>query len=568
MRITINESAFFKKLLTKVFDSPQIFITENIQNAQRSGAKRISIEFLDNRDAIFIDNGEGCDDFTRLLIHSTSGWDGTSDEHEGANGEGFFANVACYERIRVESNGRWLEICREEILNGNLESAITEGDLIVNVKGFRLYCYGATHKIDVVDLHSHAMSAGKYVKPNVIVNGKPARKKKTIPPNNSQFAINMRHPDFTGWIYPRNYSPGPMTYYQDREVCRHYTSTYVGGEIFIKNGALDPRSPDRKSFIDNHKLSDFRVNLRKYEHKLALKVVREGSDDDHDDFRDLIRILPQSTLRDSLIFREINPIKFTEKEPDVDDPDNYVPEFDSIDGSPNAGGMDFEETTAAAKIRQDLSKIKELEPDSHRGLARFDGKDVCWVSEPELELYETAVTKMRESETIVIVAANSLQVDVLEESKIPHIKSYDSSVETTVKVADSEMQGNDLRLISAIKELEGVIPGISKINFAVGDIEIRRKLNGSDIPTHITVAFYSKGSIYFQRNWDRDAEFTPHWLIGWFLRNTDTLAHELAHAIYGTADYTPQHYEVQIELAEKILCEVANWHDEWKGAYV
>ena len=85
-------------------------IIELLQNARRAGATKVTITNEDGWVTVK-DNGEGIDDFAKLLDLGGSGWDETCEESEDPAGVGIFCLAP--REVTIRSKGKMVTISKD-----------------------------------------------------------------------------------------------------------------------------------------------------------------------------------------------------------------------------------------------------------------------------------------------------------------------------------------------------------------------------------------------------------------------------------------------------------------------
>lgn len=117
VRVQTNESRLLK-MLKHAFTDRTTVVKELLQNARRSGATKIEVNYAKETDTLEIkDNGAGINDMQKLLSICESGWDEKTQETEHAYGIGFLSALYAAEEVQVESNGKRLRFSTARALS-------------------------------------------------------------------------------------------------------------------------------------------------------------------------------------------------------------------------------------------------------------------------------------------------------------------------------------------------------------------------------------------------------------------------------------------------------------------
>jgi len=143
VQMKVNERNLVKHLRL-TFSRNTTVLGELLQNGRRAKATCIRITQdprPDNHDLTIEDDGEGIDDFGKLLRVAESGWDVETIERESAYGLGFCSSLFSADRIVVESSGMKLEADTADILAFRplpLTPCETRPGTRITLVGFRL----------------------------------------------------------------------------------------------------------------------------------------------------------------------------------------------------------------------------------------------------------------------------------------------------------------------------------------------------------------------------------------------------------------------------------------------
>lgn len=133
VRANINERKFFASM-KHLFASSFSVIGELLQNSRRAKASVIRIRAdFHNGTLAFEDDGIGIDNFAKLVEMSASGWDDETMLKETPFGMGFFSCFTAAERVEVESKGKLLSACLDDVVNGDLIEVVQDPDQPANI---------------------------------------------------------------------------------------------------------------------------------------------------------------------------------------------------------------------------------------------------------------------------------------------------------------------------------------------------------------------------------------------------------------------------------------------------
>ena len=132
----------------------------------------------------------------------------------------------------------------------------------------------------------------RYIKPRVQMNGTAITKHSfnhLTDTEQDKFAVTvLREKGFEGVVYPSSW--GDLeTFLHGRPVESLYNIRGLGGRLNITNNAMNPRCPDRKSWIRDSKYYSFMRKMKRVAKRLMLHIVTDGTDDMIDEFAEQIK---------------------------------------------------------------------------------------------------------------------------------------------------------------------------------------------------------------------------------------------------------------------------------------
>lgn len=279
IEIKVDVMRQFELLRNTTFKDPLCFLDEDIQNADRSGAKNVYISY--SGDALVIENdGSVLHDPEVLFTMGKSGWDEEVKENENPFGMGFFSNIPTSNYIEIfsghfhvvfdERNG--LEIYSEEI------EEYTDGFKLV-LHDFKLKDIYSWH------IENRVALLGKYIHQlNIFYNNQQIEKKPLTKGDGLPFELQItEEPNFIGWLSFTNShfrDDRINIFYKGRYVTTLDTFYYVKGDIHVSDQVLTLQSPDRKDIIQDEKFGIFKNQLRAYIEKMAEIAMLTGSEEE------------------------------------------------------------------------------------------------------------------------------------------------------------------------------------------------------------------------------------------------------------------------------------------------
>lgn len=148
IHVRINEEGTLRNQ-RYAFSDRFTLITELLQNARRAGAKRIEVSHNPASQTLrVIDDGQGIDDFSKLLTFNESGWDKALQTDEHPFGAGFSRCLYASTRCIVTSRGKRIDF--------DTAAALSKAPIIVEqigddrIPGTRIELHG----VDLPDLAS------------------------------------------------------------------------------------------------------------------------------------------------------------------------------------------------------------------------------------------------------------------------------------------------------------------------------------------------------------------------------------------------------------------------------
>ncbi len=166
IQVRINEEGALRNQ-RYAFSDRFTLVTELLQNARRAGAMRIEISYDATAQVLQVqDDGQGLDDFQKLLSFHESGWDAVTQTEERPFGVGFSKCLYAATRCIVTSNQQRVDIDTEAALSKasfDVE-AVTE-----SVSGTRIELHG----VELPDLEHRIETLCLGFPVPVLFNGKP-----------------------------------------------------------------------------------------------------------------------------------------------------------------------------------------------------------------------------------------------------------------------------------------------------------------------------------------------------------------------------------------------------------
>lgn len=520
------------------FSDLYCFVDEAIQNWQRS-ARETDRRFIAKckidratRSVTFEDNGLGVSSWDDVFTKSRSGWKKSADEN--AFGAGFFSVVAVADEACLYSGNQCVafdirKMFREQTLDVLSRCTVPGRPR----KGFKLEIFGIRQDVNLNKVEERVKTLARFMPfPIYFGGGILTRFHKGFADErlmetyaDTRFKKLIALPQVEGFVaLSRYWFPGVEIWYQRRPV-QHITVLHgIKGMLHFKNGEINVRMPDRKEIIKDEqfeKLNDF---LRSQLKELALYCLVNGSD------------------------REIESLDSVLKENvSQEDAEKHLRFLMASDVSLDEGCQpELEEIVDGSRLVSQISNQIALPSNEGKDgipLDQIKAKRVFIVTREDLDAPEMVArfTKAKYHNVPVIVIRNRLEQHVLENQErfiVCQLEDFDTAFSIDVEVGDC-FQNEACRKLSEYFKLKVQIADFTTIKrFADSYIAEKNK----------TAVLTQSGTIYLQKK-DMVALNDPRDFI---LRNIAIIAHELAHALYGTEDGTVEHYQKEETLISLI----------------
>lgn len=272
MEFKVNLLNEFLKIRQGYFTSINTIIDEICQNAQRAKADRLVIRFRQNSIEIS-DNGVGCESLEALLTKSQSGWSQEVMENQNPAGEGFYSTAMISNMVTFQSKisvqfdfgklfeSKTLDVIKmldEKIHKG---TTITLNNLLQPIVEIQnSWIAHITENLNYVpmDIEVYTIDdSDNLTLFDTFGNGIEALKQSIK--NNDKNNLVVENDDFL-YIFDVDQKSCKL-FFQDRLVTT--SRDFFGGYLFIKNGAIDVRLPDRKDVVYNNRYEEVRIIISK-----------------------------------------------------------------------------------------------------------------------------------------------------------------------------------------------------------------------------------------------------------------------------------------------------------------
>ena len=252
MKLSVNEKGLLANLESVFSDNTKV-ITELVQNARRSGASVINIQFpeptnnqVSNVTELCItDDGCGIDDLTSLFTVAESGWSDDVAHAENPYGMGFMATLFAAEAIEVKSNGQSLAFNTKDAIDGkDIGEATPDGT--APKQGTMIRLKGMDCRL--TDLKLALKAASEYCETPVIINGEPAEQPYAFSKTSAKDDVFVFETELGTAVMSSLSKSEPQVVLQEMRV---YSPFSASSEFFFyANEKVKARMPDRDKIIN------------------------------------------------------------------------------------------------------------------------------------------------------------------------------------------------------------------------------------------------------------------------------------------------------------------------------
>lgn len=562
-----------------VYNSITSVISELLQNSQRAKAKTIQCTIRDNVLTI-IDDGVGCQDPNDLFTIDKSVWESTDEGF----GEGFTSVYTVADVIIVRSR-KWsvqMNIAKMiEERNLSYEPRIEDNDL----KGFEIIILGDKIDKNRAELESFLKYSASLLPMDVYVNGELISKKDLSAIHGStDFNKTYENKLYTAHLTPTQWNGGAMTYYESREVCKEWL-TGVTGNIILKPHAVNLIAPDRKAIVCDDKYSAFTTQLEKDIKKMYREFITLADNSlinqfsypiacilDIKEYEDLLEI--DESMFDVHASDDEYAKDADKKEAKLKD-EILKPKLDifntNLERKEENRETEFHFPPIECKDQEAVATVsdavKALNPRARKRdlVALAKSNKIFWVRPDEIKSAKESITNMEYYGFKGIIAVNELYERVFREYKVPHVSYLVKNIKKQHKYTDVGARTlKEKRALFLLRRIEkhykiGETFNICNITMKIVSQFDDKELQSPD--SIIEGVCTGEGKIYLDRRSLKLGDFTvKNWAtenvnledLRFILRASDTLAHELAHLLYGTNDNTLAHMQAQAKIAKEI----------------
>ena len=540
-----------------VFKEYATVIDELLQNCQRAKAKNIRIEVLDNR-LVIEDDGVGCADPQALFEKNTSAW---MNEDE-AFGEGFFSVFLLADRLQVRSHDWELKVDVLDML-ATKNMFIDVNDGLEFYDGFRVEIEGKAVSDRCWELKREVRQLAPIMAQKVVMNDDELEKidllSKTSPRD-----VLVDNELFSAVLTPSTGYSTIQYYYENRPVREDYVNG-AKGKVMIKKGQVTLKAPDRKEFIYDDKHRALLNKITQEVRNMYREFIQTATDAELDEFENPISeyLEVEEYARVLSVSEKLFKAKDDEENQDKIEVSTEVPKW-----------VDLSALFEAIKNIEQVNTTYELEGTARA--RRPEGvlerlfkkhKKVLYVPTGEVEAYEEDIRAAEYSGFSIVYAKNKLYKKAFEFYGVSSIADFDKLIEEEYVIKKDEPRSKkELRFLALMKRVEQFY-GMKENSIRLANLDkvIRLKKTGEVMPTEggeiRGLCDRLNGLVYIDRAIVKFPEYraqepdyptvTAHdYRV--LLRVQQTLAHELAHLLYGFEDNTLEHSQATTKICYEL----------------
>lgn len=540
-----------------VFKEYATVIDELLQNCQRAKAKNIRIEVLDNR-LVIEDDGVGCADPQALFEKNTSAW---MNEDE-AFGEGFFSVFMLADKLKVRSHDWELKVDVLDMLaTKNMFIDVHEG--LEFHDGFRVEIEGETVADRYWELKSEVRKIAPIMAQKVVMNDDELEKIDLIS-KTSPHDVLVDNELFSAVLTPATGYSTIQYYYEDRPVREDYVHG-ASGKVMIKKGQVTLKAPDRKEFIYDDKRRALLDKVTQEVRNMYREFIQTATDEELDQFETPINeyLEVEEYARVLAVSEKLFKAKDDEEVVDQEEGSNEVPKW-----------VDLSDLFEAIKNIEKVNTTYELEgtararrPEGMLERLFKKHKKVLYVPTGGVETYEKDIREAEYSGFSIVYAKNRLYEKAFEFYGVRSIADFDKLIEEEYVIEKDEPRSKkELRFLALMKRVEQFY-GMKENSIKLANLDkiMKLKETGEVMSTEGEevhgLCDRLNGIVYIDRDIVKFPEYraqepdyptvTSHdYRV--LLRVQQTLAHELAHLLYGFADNTLEHSQAMAKICYEL----------------
>lgn len=539
-----------------VFKEYATVIDELLQNCQRAKATYVEVECQGNMLKI-VDDGVGCKDPQSLFEKNTSAW----AEEDEAFGEGFFSVFLLADHIVARSHDWELSIDVLEMLRTkNMVIDVTDGLPVID--GFEVTVIGEKVSEQGYWLRNEVDVLGPIMPMKVVMNGSVIEEKPLLQVT-TDLEMNIENDIFSAVLAPTTGYSTVEYFYENRPVRSDYV-TGVKGRVAIKKGQITLKAPDRKEFIYDEKRRALVDKVAEEAKNMYREFIVTATDEELDTYEEAIqnyleveeyaKILNVSQK----LFKRVLEEQLQEMFPVQD---ARVPKWVPVDRSVLPAP-----THAMPKSEYERLQKPQREVGMLQKLAETE-KMLVYVPSKSVEMYEKDIRRAEYLGFTIAYARNRLYEKAFDYYGVPSIDNMKDVVEEVCIVEREEPRNKKekrfLSLMKRVEEFYGMKDG--SIRLANLSKENKHKdtgetLSRSNEEVH-GLCKRIEGLVYLDRRIVKFPEYraqdpdyptvTAHdYKV--LMRVIQTLAHELAHLLYGFEDNTMEHSQATIKIGYEL----------------
>lgn len=580
-KIKSDNTGRIRRILDKVeFDGNYTFVTELLQNCQRSGSTNVEVT-LEGDTFEIKDNGKGCENPQELFTLDVSGF--------GVGfGVGFSSVYTLLGKVHVHSLNWQGEIDMGEIAK---KRVIKEEDLELPLnkapfyQGFivRVQSPVIEEKFSRIEREFRKVSS-TMTEFRFVLNGEEIPKKNLLkPPTSSRFYEVFDHSFYHGMLYvdTMHEYKGVDVYYEGRFVQNLYHGlTGLSGNIMVKKNKVNLKAPDRSSIIWDEKRDMLQAKLEKDLRNLLIWILKEGSADEIEHYADVIRShipvdkflrylqIDEGKLKNQFEVREgAKEKEETNEVQDVFEENNIQQETDGIENGRTIDRKRTQEDVSFSSFVSETPVTQRISKDELNkvNISNIKKKaNVVWVEKNKQDIYKELIAKYEYYGLYCFISPHELYDDALRYLGITHIAEVENeAIEKQYNVTNIGAKNKkEMRVMEVLSMIEQCLN--LPQTFYLSDIQCKMIVCLQEKRIYqekLFVEGYQQGGvIHLNRkslsfgkisgaNLGKD-ELNLH-EVKFILANIVLLSHEISH-IFGSKDNTLEHYEIQDNIQKKI----------------
>lgn len=509
----INQLVLYR---TATFKDKLAFLDEDVQNAQRAGAKNVWIETdLSTRQIRIKNDGVVLDDPQNLFTMAESGWDEDIKENENPFGLGFFSNISVSPIVEIVSGEYHIIFDVDRVISERNPEAIEINQLDSPQDGFELVLREFDFdQIYPYYIYERVETLGKYAQGvTVYYNGTEIDKADILDEDNDDpDLIRINEPFVKGAVKLQDiYISKVKLFHRGRFVKDLSCFPGLTGDLHIEDRALNLTAPDRKDIIQDDKLRVFtdliKAKVREYCMNVINTLDKAKLDslsrvmEDYIPPEELVGKLPLMILKDKEDYEFIYNVIRIKKE-------HYIGSYSDVQYHLRKAKESRVEAPEEIEIDLGLRPIMETyrsggysggggysapEPviDTKEETVYVENEYLIvepgikfWVSLYELERYEKQIDMVRQYRLRLILARNHVESKLLTHlgpsNGIVHISNLDCAIKVRAHIQNAQPINRKEERMIMLLDLVSRLAGLEKNVFVLGDLKVQRILTIED----------------------------------------------------------------------------------------